>query len=79
MHCWIALGLPVVATDVGSIKEFVENDMGIIVKKNDPQELSEAFMKFFENQSQFDREEIIIKAQKYKWEKICQTIVFIYK
>ncbi len=74
-----SFGLPLVATEVGSIREFVEDDMGIISRENDPQGLADAFRSFFETQDRFEREKIATKAQKFKWEKICQTIVSIYK
>jgi glycosyltransferase involved in cell wall biosynthesis len=72
-------GLPLIATDVGAIKEFVEEDMGIIVRKNDPDELSKAIENYFNNAKKFSREEIIKKAEKYRWEKICQSIVSLYQ
>lgn len=35
----LSLGLPVVTTDVGAVREAVDSRSGIVVKRNDPDEL----------------------------------------
>jgi glycosyltransferase involved in cell wall biosynthesis len=72
-------GLPIVATDVGSLREFVEEGMGIILKTNDAEGLADALRYFFKNQHYFQHEEIAERAKKYKWEKICKSLVPLYQ
>jgi glycosyltransferase involved in cell wall biosynthesis len=71
-------GMPLVVTAVGSLPEFVEDDMGIITKTNDAQGVADGLRRFFETQNLFRRETIAAKAQKYKWENICKVIVPLY-
>lgn len=72
-------GMPVVATAVGSIPEFVEYDMGIITKSNDAHGVADGLRRFFETQNLFRRETIAARAQKYKWENICKILIPLYK
>jgi glycosyltransferase involved in cell wall biosynthesis len=72
-------GLPIVATDVGSLREFVEEGMGIITRTNDTQGVVDSLRLFFEIQSRFRREEIVEKTKKYKWENICKVLVPLYR
>jgi len=72
-------GLPIVATDVGSFREFVEDDMGIIANTNDAEGMADALRHFFKNQHSFQREEIAERARKYRWDKICKTLVPLYQ
>lgn len=40
-----SVGLPVIASDVGGVSEMVTSDNGILIKSNQPQEISEAIRK----------------------------------
>jgi len=68
-----------VATDVGSLSEFVDEGMGVITKTNDAKGVADALRRFFETQSQFRHEEIVEKAKKYKWDRICKLILPLYQ
>lgn len=72
-------GLPVVATDVGSLPEFIDKDMGIITKTNDAEGVADGLQCFFAKQSQFRQETIIEKAKKYKWDRICKILLPLYQ
>lgn len=72
-------GLPIVATDVGSLREFVEEGMGVITETNDIDGVAEGLRRFFNNQHHFQHDEIAKRGQKYKWEKICETLVPLYQ
>lgn len=72
-------GLPLLATDVGSLREYVEEDMGIITRINDAQGVAAGIRRFFETRDRFKRDEIALKAQKYRWDKICQILVPLYR
>jgi glycosyltransferase involved in cell wall biosynthesis len=72
-------GLPIVATNVGSLQEFVGEEMGIITRTNDAPGVADGLRRFFETQNRFRREHIIAKAAKYKWENICKVLTPLYK
>lgn len=72
-------GLPLVATDVGSLHEYVEEDMGIITESNDPQGVADGIRRFFDQQERFRRDRIAEKGQKYRWDRVCQALVPLYR
>ena len=72
-------GLPIVATDVGSLREFIGRDMGVIAERNDPEGLADALVRFFDVQDRFKPEEIMEKGKKFKWDSICKPLVPLYQ
>ncbi len=67
---------PVIATRVGGLPEVVtDGKTGYLVKEKDPQALSEAILRFFENKKGVDfRNEIQKEAYKYSWERMTEVI-----
>lgn len=72
-------GLPLVATDVGSLRDYVEEEMGIITESNDARGVAEGIRLFFEQQDRFKRDRIAEKGREYRWDSICQALVPIYR
>jgi glycosyltransferase involved in cell wall biosynthesis len=78
-------GLPVIATDVGSLREdIVEGKTGFICKPEDPEDLAEKIDLYFQSDLyrnlEANRNKIIEYANdKYSWEKIGEETNFIYK
>ena len=62
----LCFGIPVVATDVGSLREFVDENTGVIATTNDAPGLALALRGFFNRQDQFDREKIAGAAKKFQ-------------
>lgn len=81
-----SFGLPVIATDVGSFKEedVIENETGFICKPNDPEDLANTIVKYFNSKLYEDlintRLSIINWAKKnYSWESIGEKTFELYK
>jgi glycosyltransferase involved in cell wall biosynthesis len=78
-------GLPVIATDVGSLREFIdEGKTGFICKPESVSDLYEKINEYFESDLfknlDKNREEIRNNAkEKYSWEKIGKKTVELYK
>ena len=72
-------GMPIIATDVGSLCEYIDNDTGIIIKTNDANGLVDSLIYFFDNRNNFNKNKIRHKSKKYKWKNICKTILPIYE
>ena len=78
----MALGVPVVATNVGGIPEILEDNVsGILVEKNNPEQLAGAIVKVLEDEE--IRKTIIEngreKAKRFTWEKMCGEIDRLYE
>lgn len=71
-------GLPMVTTDVGSLREFVGDIFGLVCRTNDAAGLEETLTTFFSNREQFSSAAILEKAQKYRWENICRALLPLY-
>lgn len=76
--CW-RFGLPVVATDVGSLREYIEPDAGVIAPAATPEAIARALRRFFDRGSRFRRERIAARAQRYRWEVICRDLLPLYR
>ncbi|MFT3781739.1 MAG: glycosyltransferase family 4 protein [Nibricoccus sp.] len=72
-------GIPAVATDVGSMAEFISPETGIIAKSNEPAGVAAAIDLFFVQRDRFDRSVISVYARKYHWNLQCQQIRHLYK
>jgi len=78
-------GLPVIATDVGAIKEdIIEGKTGFVCKANDPEDLSKKITFFYEsdiyNNFENYRNQIIEYAKKkYSWEIAGEKNYQVYK
>jgi len=75
----LRFGVPIVATDVGSLAEFIDADSGIIAKSNDPAGIAAALDRFFAKVSRFRRDEIARRATKYSWDRQCAAIKHLYQ
>lgn len=80
-----SFGLPVIATDVGSLKEdIIEGETGFISRPEDPQDLAEKIELFFNSDLyknlETNRSKIIEYAnEKYSWDKIGEKTYEVYK
>jgi glycosyltransferase involved in cell wall biosynthesis len=75
----LRFGVPVVATDVGSLSEFIDSESGIIAQTNDPAGIATALDQFFSDPARFRREEIAKRAQRYLWAAQCHLIRHLYQ
>lgn len=72
-------GLPIVTTDVGSMREFIGEDMGLIARSNDVPGIRDALTAFFGRQENFQKEHIQQVGRKYRWETICRSLLPYYQ
>ncbi|MDB6030409.1 MAG: glycosyl transferase [Verrucomicrobiales bacterium] len=71
-------GIPMITTDVGSLREFVESDFGIVTRTNDAAGIADAIESFMAAPTLFSRIEILHRAQKYRWASVCRDLVPLY-
>jgi glycosyltransferase involved in cell wall biosynthesis len=75
----LRFGMPIVATDVGSLAEYVDTESGIITRTNDPVGIAAALDQFFADSQRYRREEISRRAEKYRWDQQCLAIKHLYR
>ncbi|WFB69728.1 glycosyltransferase [Chryseobacterium sp. WX] len=76
----LAMGLPVLATDSGGPQSILNNDVGIIVKKNSREELYKGMKYLIENEDKFDREKIVkYCVEHFSREKVSNDLINVYK
>lgn len=71
-------GIPMVTTDVGALREFVGDDLGIVSRTNDAAGIADALGAFLAAPDRFPRAEILNRAQKYRWTSVCRELVPLY-
>jgi glycosyltransferase involved in cell wall biosynthesis len=72
-------GVPIVATDVGSLREFVDDTVGVIAATNDAVGIAAALRAFFSGRGRFRPEVIILGAYKYRCDNICRMLIPLYQ
>lgn len=76
----MACGLPVIATDVGGIREIVPEDCGVLVAPDSPDRLAEAILEFSARDlSQLKLRLRIMVKDRFSWEKNVQHLAGIYE
>lgn len=81
----LAFGLPVIATDVGSLGDYVtEGKTGLICRPRDAEDLGDKIERYFESRLfkdlQTTRAEIIKEAMaEYSWNRIAQKTIQLYE
>ena len=76
----MACGLPVIATDVGGIREILMEDYGKLVPPNQPELLATAVLEFSNVDWSSRRLELrLVMEEKFSWDKNVETLVGIYE
>jgi glycosyltransferase involved in cell wall biosynthesis len=76
----MACGLPIVATDVGGIREILLDDYGKLVPSNNPELLAEAVLDFAALDFSSRRTELrALVEEKFSWETNVESLVEIYE
>ena len=80
-----SFGLPVISTDVGSLREdIVEGVTGFVCRPQDPSDLARTIRRYFESDLfrdlEFRRSEIKKYAnERYSWEKVAEITSEVYR
>jgi glycosyltransferase involved in cell wall biosynthesis len=75
----LRFGVPMVATDVGSLTEYIHPDAGLIAPTNDPEGIADALDRFFADPNRYCRDAIARSAAENTWERLCLTIRHLYR
>jgi glycosyltransferase involved in cell wall biosynthesis len=72
-------GIPIVATDVGSLRDFLSHGFGTITQSNDVAGICQGLTAFFAAQPASNRQETAMRAKQFSWERICERLVPLYE
>jgi teichuronic acid biosynthesis glycosyltransferase TuaC len=76
----MACGLPVIATNVGGIREILMKDYGKLVPPNNPELLAKAILEFSDIDFSSRKKEMrAIMEEKYSWDKNVERLIEIYE
>jgi glycosyltransferase involved in cell wall biosynthesis len=76
----MACGLPVIATNVGGIREILMEDYGKLVPSNQPELLAKAILEFSNIDLSSRKLELrAIMEEKFSWDKNVETLIGIYE
>jgi glycosyltransferase involved in cell wall biosynthesis len=76
----MACGLPVIATNVGGIREVLMKDYGKLVPPNNPELLAKAILEFSDIDFSSRKKEMrAIMEEKYSWDKNVERLIEIYE
>ena len=72
---------PVIATNVGALPEVIENDKtGILIEKENPTELAEAILKYYnENKEEEFSKNISERLKKISWKNFVEELINFIK
>jgi glycosyltransferase involved in cell wall biosynthesis len=72
-------GIPVISTDVGSMREYITEEIGIIATSNDAPGIAAAIDEFFQRKDHFHRSNIAAYANNFGWDKQCERLKDLYE
>lgn len=79
-----SFGVPVIATDVGSLKEDVTSDTGFLCKPSNPVDLARAIAEFFKSPLYTEHDVVRLRirrliAQRHSWATVAARVTAVYK
>ncbi len=75
----LAMGIPVVSSNVGGIPEMVNRDCGILVDAADDKALANAILYMLDHCQDYDSETIKKQGERYTYRSVGQTLMHIYE
>ena len=75
----LAFGVPIIASDVGGLRDVVDTETGILIPPSDVAALAAGIARFFSRQDAFDRDRIARKAREFTWPNAAAPIAGIYR
>lgn len=72
-------GIPIIASDVGSMREYVPVEAGLLCEKENAESLASAIRDFFGRPRRFDRDALIKRGEQFSWKSICRRIKCLYQ
>lgn len=77
----LACGLPMVVTDVGGIRDYVDESCAVLIPPNNPEKMVEELLKLLEDKPRLQQmsEDSRKKALEFSWPKIAEKMKRVYE
>jgi glycosyltransferase involved in cell wall biosynthesis len=78
----LTYGIPIIATDVGANREFIEDGKdGFLVKPNDPEDLVKKIELIYNNRDLLEEfnKNLLVKSKFFEWSFITQKLIEVYR
>jgi glycosyltransferase involved in cell wall biosynthesis len=75
----MATGLPVIATDVGGVREHLKPELGVLIKAGQIDELVKAMEFVMKNYQRYNSQSISLYAQRFGYEEVGKRFDEVYK
>src|SRR5690606_6285883 len=72
-------GVPIVDTDVGSLRAWLEPELGLVATTNDACGIVAALERFLEAPDRFDPQRILARGRECRWDSICRALRPLYE
>lgn len=72
-------GLPVVAFDVGALREYLQDDAGVLVEGESAEDFAQGIRTFREARQRFGAEGIRDYTLRFKWENVVEPLIMAYR
>lgn len=72
-------GLPVIAFDIGALREYLQNDAGVLVQGGDARDLAGGIERFQREAQRFSPDRIREYAQRFRWEHVVEPLMVAYR
>jgi glycosyltransferase involved in cell wall biosynthesis len=71
-------GLPTIAFAVGSLRDYIDKRIGVIVETSTAESLKDAFNRFCERKEKYCTSVIKQRADRFAWNRVVKTILGLY-
>jgi glycosyltransferase involved in cell wall biosynthesis len=71
-------GIPMISTDVGALREFIGDTLGLVTRTNNPAGLADALKEFLSAPEKFSSTEILNRGRQFQWANVCRGLVPLY-
>lgn len=75
----LAMGIPVLSTDVGGIREMLSTETGILIEQGDESALATQLRHMLDHHGDFNRDAIRQEGKKYSYDTVGKELINIYQ
>lgn len=75
----LRFGLPLISFDVGSVRDYIGEGVGLVVEENTNQALADSIEQFRANSADYSREAVAEYSKQFSWERVIASLAHVYQ